>query len=68
MKTPDQQLRAMRRALLRIGEFHSTEGAIARLCLMECTGTHPWQGKRTKTDKELKDHVAWEKGLRKAAK
>lgn len=66
MKTPEQQMRAMRRALMRIGEYHGTEGAIARLCLMDCTGKHPWADAKVSRER-FKEHVTYERNLSKNA-
>lgn len=54
---PQQQIKAMKLALMRVGEFHSKEGAIARLTLMEVTGTHPWDDARSKGNYAKDGHL-----------
>ena len=39
---PVDQVKILLRALRRIGDKHSTDGAIARLAVLEATGKHPW--------------------------
>lgn len=60
-------MRIMKKALQRIGEYHSTEGAIARIALMDATGVHPWKTDRV-SQARFEEHVELERRLARALK